>query len=125
MSMSDYLENKVLDGTVGNTTYTAPSTIYMALYSVAPSDSSSGTELTGNGYSRQSVAFATGASGGQIQNTADVTFTASGNAWTVAGAALLDASSSGNILYWSTQNKSVAPGDSLVYATGKITLIIN
>lgn len=123
--MSDYLENKVLDGTVGNVSYTAPSTIYMALYSVAPSDSSSGTELSGNGYSRQSVAFGTAAASGSISNTADVTFTASGGDWTVAGAALVDASSSGNILYWSTQNRSVPDGDSLVYATGKISIFID
>lgn len=125
MSMSDYLENKVLNGTVGNVTYTAPGNIYMALYSVAPTDAGGGTELVGNGYSRQLVPFANAAASGQIQNTGNVTFSATGNAWTVAGAALTDASSSGNILYWSTQNRNVTAGSSLTYLTGKITLTIN
>lgn len=125
MSMSDYLENKVLDGTVKATTYTAPANVYMALYSVAPTDAGGGTELTGNGYSRQLISFGTSAANGEIKNTANVTFTSSGNAWTVAGAGIFDASSSGNLLYWSSQNRKVAVGASLTYLTGKITLIIN
>ena len=125
MSMSDFLENKVLDGTVGNVTYTAPGNIYMALYSVAPGEAGGGTELVGNGYSRQLVPFSTAAANGQIQNTGNVAFTATGNAWSVQGAALTDASTSGNILYLSTQSRNVTAGASLTYLTGKITLIIN
>lgn len=125
MSMSDYLENKVLDGTVKATTYTAPANVYMALYSVAPTDAGGGTELVGNGYSRQLISFGTAAANGEIKNTANVTFTSSGNAWTVAAAGIFDASSSGNLLYWSGQSRNVAVGASLTYLTGKITLIIN
>ena len=33
---SDYLEDKVLDHVFGGTAYTAPSTLYVALYTVAP-----------------------------------------------------------------------------------------
>lgn len=125
MSMTDYLENKVLDGTVKATTYTAPANVYMALYSVAPSDSATGTELVGNGYSRQLITFGTAAANGSISNTANVAFTASGNAWSVKGHAITDASSAGNILYWSTTNKAVGAGETYTYATGKITININ
>ena len=37
-AFSDYLENKVLGHVFGGTAYTAPSTLYVALYTVAPSD---------------------------------------------------------------------------------------
>jgi len=125
MSMSDYLENKVLDGTVKGTTYTAPANVYMALYSVVPTDAGGGTELVGNGYSRQLITFGNAAANGQIQNTANVTFSATGNAWSVAGAAVVDASTSGNILYWSAQSRNVTAGTDLTYLSGKITLIIS
>jgi hypothetical protein len=44
---SDYLEDKVLDHVFGGNAYTAPSTLYVALYTVAPSDTGGGTEVSG------------------------------------------------------------------------------
>ena len=35
---SDYLENKVVGHVFGGSAYTAPSTLYVALYTSAPSD---------------------------------------------------------------------------------------
>ena len=49
MAFTDYLENKLLAHTFSNTAYTSPSTVYVALYTVAPTDSSAGTEVTGGG----------------------------------------------------------------------------
>ena len=39
---SDYLETKVLDHVFGGTSYTAPTTLYVALYTAAPTDTGSG-----------------------------------------------------------------------------------
>ena len=39
MAFTDYLENKLLAHTFSNTAYTSPSTVYVALYTVAPTDS--------------------------------------------------------------------------------------
>ena len=50
---SDYLEDKVLDHVFGGNAYTAPTTLYVALYTVAPSDTGGGTEVSGGGYARQ------------------------------------------------------------------------
>ena len=44
---SDYLEDKVLDHGFGGTAYTAPTTLYVALYTVAPTDTGGGTEVSG------------------------------------------------------------------------------
>ena len=44
---SDYLEDKVLDHVFGGNAYTAPTTLYVALYTVAPSDTGGGTEVSG------------------------------------------------------------------------------
>ena len=54
---SDYLEDKVLDHVFGGNAFTAPTTLYVALYTVAPSDTGGGTEVSGGAYARQTGAF--------------------------------------------------------------------
>ena len=50
MSFSDYLENKILAHTFSGTTFTPASTLYLALYTVAPSDDGTGgTEVSTSG----------------------------------------------------------------------------
>ena len=56
---SDYLEDKVLDHVFGGTSYTAPGTLYVALFTAAPSDSGGGTECSGGSYARKSMAAMT------------------------------------------------------------------
>ena len=64
---SDYLEDKVLDHVFGGVAYTQP-TKHVALYTVAPTDTGGGTEVTGGAYARQSVAFTV--SGNTASNSA-------------------------------------------------------
>ena len=54
---SDYLEDKVLEHVFGGNAFTAPSTLYVALYTVAPSDTGGGTEVSGGAYARQTGTF--------------------------------------------------------------------
>ena len=56
-AFSDYLEGAVLDATLRNTSYSSPSTVYLALFTSDPTDAGSGTECSGTNYARQSVAF--------------------------------------------------------------------
>lgn len=118
---SDYLENKILDHVFRNTAYTPPSAVYLGLYTSAPSDAGSGTEVSGGGYARQAITFGA-ASGGAISNTAAVQFTASGGSYgTVTHVGVFDASSAGNMLAW----KAITPivmgsGAILTFAIGDI-----
>ena len=72
---SDYLEAAVLDAVLKNTTYTSPATVYVALYNADPTDADSATEISGNGYVRQSCAFSRTAGvgikyfGGRVSNS--------------------------------------------------------
>ncbi len=50
---SNYLENKVLDHVLRNTSYTSPTTVYVGLYTSDPTDAGSGTEVSGGSYARQ------------------------------------------------------------------------
>lgn len=104
-SKSDYLENKLLDHWLGNTAFTAPATVYVALYTAAPSDAGSGTEVTGGSYARVSVTNNTtnwpAASSGSKSNGTAISFPTASAGWgTVEAAALMDASTSGNQLAW-------------------------
>jgi len=82
---SDYLENKLLDHTLGNTAFTQP-TVRIALFTNASTNTTAnleaGTltdEVSGNGYARQSISFGTSTNGTAF-NDATVTFpTATGN----------------------------------------------
>jgi hypothetical protein len=124
-SFTDYLENRVLDHIFRATASTAPAAVYLALYTVAPTDAGGGTEVTGGGYARQAITFGA-ASGGAISNTAAVSFTASGaNFGTVVAVAILDASTSGNMLAWDGITSAVVnDGDTINFAIGDIDLAL-
>ena len=125
MPMTDYLQNAVANATLRNTAYTSPANVYASLYSTAPTESTTGTEITGNGYSRQSVTFSAPTLGSLSSNVA-VTFTCSGNNWPgVVAFGVTDASTAGNILYYSgISGRTVQVGDSVVFASGDITIQI-
>ena len=123
-ALSDYAENELLDHLLGTGVFTAPSAVYLALYTAAPSDSGGGTEVAGNGYSRQAVAFAA-ASGGSASNTSAESFTASGGNWgEITHWGIFDASTSGNLLLHGalTSSRTINDGDTLDFAAGDITI---
>lgn len=123
-NLSNYAEDKLLDHVLGTTSYTMPTT-YIALYTVAPTDSSSGTEVTGGSYARQSASF-TASSGGAAHNSGNIDFTGM-PACTVVAVAVTDALTSGNILVYGTlaANKSLDAGDTLRIATGDLDITID
>lgn len=98
-NLSDYAENKLLNHILGVAAFTMPTTIYMALFTTNPTDAGTGTEVTGNGYARKSVAFST-ATTGTTSNPADVLFATPTGAWgTVTHFGLYDALTGGNLLW--------------------------
>jgi len=124
MAKSNYLENKVIDHFLGTSSTSAPSNVYIGLFTSNPTDANSGTEVSGNGYSRQVITF-NAASSGSATNSSAETFTASGGNWgTITHFGIFDASSSGNLLYHGalTDDKVIEDGDSLVVATTAITI---
>jgi len=126
MSASNYLEDALLNATLANVSYTTPATVYTALYSVAPTDSTSGTELSGSSYARQSTAFSV--TSGVATNTGNVTFGPASADWTPAVAwSITDASSAGNILYYGGLNttQTVLNGNSLTFGIGNISVTMD
>jgi hypothetical protein len=125
-ALSDHAEKLLLDFLMTTGTATRPTNWYVALYTAAPSDSGGGTEVSGAGYARQSVAFDAAATpGGTTSNSADVSFTAAGgNYGTVTHLGIFDASSSGNLLWHGalTADKTVEDGDTITFTAGNIDL---
>lgn len=126
-SKADYLENKVLDHVLRNTLYTQPATVYSALFTVIPSDSTGGTEVTNasSGYTRVATTFCTAGAtvAGQSVNTGAVTFVTAAAAYTVVGWGLMDAITGGNLLYWATVTTlAIAINDQATFAIGGIVV---
>lgn len=128
-SYSDYLELKVLDHLLGLTSYTPPATLYVALYTSAPSDGGGGTEISGNGYARVAVTNnATNwpaASGGQKSNGTAITFSVATGSWgTVVAFGLFDASTGGNLLMWATlgTSKAISSGQAAQFPIGALVV---
>jgi hypothetical protein len=124
MAKTTYLENIFLNLALRATAFTAPTTVYVALYTSTPGVGGGGTEVSGGAYARQSTAYGA-ASSGQVQNNAAVVFPqATANWGTITSFAILDASTGGNMLYFGslTTSKTINTGDQLQFATGGITV---
>lgn len=126
-SFSDYLENKVLDHVFKNTSYTSPTTVYVGLYTAAPTDSGGGTEVSGNAYARKAVTFSA-SSGGATSNSTTVTFdTPTPSGWgTVVAFGIFDALTTGNLLAWGdlTASKTINSGDTVTFQSGDLDLTL-
>jgi hypothetical protein len=121
-SKSDYLENKLLDHVLTNTAYTSPTTVYVGLYTVAPTDAGGGTEVTGNNYARESVSFAS-AVAGETSNDAEVEFGTPSATWgEVVAFGVFDADTAGNLLYWGdlTNAKTINSGDVVKFLVNEL-----
>ena len=134
-AMSDFLEGEVIKHIFRTGSYTKPSTIYIALCTAAPSDSSTGstiTEPSGGSYARVQVGPADGSwsapgAGGLTDNVADITFaTATANWGTITHVAICDASTAGNLLFHGalTTSKAVNNGDTFKFNAGALDVTL-
>jgi hypothetical protein len=124
--MSNYLENALINVTLRATAYTAPTTIYVALYSNDPTDADTGTEISGTNYARQSVTFGAPSNGASTSSSA-VEFPQAGSAWgTITHIGLRDASTAGNLLYHTAldASKTIASGDVFRIASGSLSVTL-
>jgi hypothetical protein len=97
--MSNYLEDALINATLRNTSYTSPTTTYLALYTSDPTDADTGTEVSGGSYVRQSITFSS-PSNGVTSNSSAIEFPQATADWgTVAYIGIRDAVTSGNLLY--------------------------
>ncbi len=125
-AMTQYLKDKLVKHVLLNTSYSSPATVYLALFTTPPTATGGGTEVTGGSYARLSVSadLAFGATGsGTVSNDADLTITGM-PACTVVGAAIMDASTSGNMLVFmpASTPRTFTAGQSATVATSDLVV---
>ena len=124
--MSNYLEDALINATLRNTSYTSPATVYVGLFTSDPTDAGSGTEVSGGSYARTAVTFGA-PSGGVSTNSGNVEFPAATGSWgTITHIGILDASTSGNLLYHTAldTSKPISSGDIFRITTGNLSVTL-
>lgn len=143
-ALTDYAENKIVDAVLRGQTLGAPATGYVALYTVCPTDSTAGTEVTGGSYARVAVTSAlanwagtqsagsttaSSGTGGTTSNNGAITFPAPTAPWgTVNCWGINDAPTAGNLWIYSTLTtpKTINSGDAAPsFAAGAATFQID
>ena len=128
MSFSNFLETEILDHVFGGNAYTAPSTLYVALFTSNPDEDASGTEVStsGTAYARQSVAMTV--TGNTATSDAAVEYpTATANYGTVSHVGIMDASTGGNLLAYAalTTSKTIETGDVFRIPAGDLDITLD
>lgn len=140
-NMSNYLENKLVDFLFRGGSYTPPNTLYIALCTATPTDTSTGSnisEISGGNYARQSLSSVSGSwystqgdNSGTSSGTNGTTSNSSALTWssvtwsgTVSAVAVCDALSAGNVLFYSalSASKTIAAGDSISFPVSGISI---
>lgn len=138
-SLSDYVENKIVDVILRGQTFTAPATVNIGLSTAACSDSSVGTEVTGGSYARVAVTsslanwagtqgagttVASSGTGGATSNNAVITFATPSAGWGLVTHYF--AHDGTNLLFCAalTTAKTINSGDTVSFAIGSLTLTV-
>lgn len=134
-AFSNYLENELLDHILRNESYTAPSSVWIALFT-ADNGLEAGTitgEVSGGSYARVEVGGASGrtfsaGAAGTTDNDQDITFATATADWgTVTHMAVMDASTAGNVLFHGslTVSKTVNNGDTFKFNAGDLDITLD
>lgn len=111
--MSNYLEDALINAVLRNTSYTSPTTTYLALYTSDPTDADTGTEITGGSYVRQAITMGA-PSNGASTNSSAIEFPQATADWGVISyVGIRDAVTSGNLLFHTALDaaKTINNGD--------------
>jgi hypothetical protein len=128
---SNYTEDKVLDHVLGKgaRNFTSPANLFVGLYTASTGLEANNptAEVSGGSYARKAATFGA-ASSGSASNSATITFdVATANWGTVTHVAVLDAATSGNVLFWGavTSSKTIETGDTFQIAQGNLTVSLD
>ena len=133
--LSDFASHELLDHLFGGNTagnvYTPPTTLHIGLgtgVAGTDRDTAFASEVTGNNYSRASVANTTAnwsaAAGTNKTNAAAITFPQASGSWgTITQFGVFDAATNGNLIAWGdlTTAKAVGANDTFSFGVGQLT----
>lgn len=134
MAKTDYSRNKILDHRYGGGDYARPATVYIGLFTAAPTVNTPGTEVAGNNYARVAVtnnlANWPAAANGTKSNANPITFPQASAGWgVVSHTGIFDALAGGNLLDFTILGteanptpKNVQANDTPAFAAGSIVI---
>jgi len=122
--MSNFLEDALINATLRNTSYTSPTTTYLALYTTDPTDADTGTEVSGGSYARQAITFSSPSNGATSNSDAIEFPTATGSWGTITHIGIRDAVTSGNLLYHTPLDASKAIGSGDIFRISATNLTV-
>lgn len=128
MSMTNYLENKILNHIANNEAYVQPSELYVGLLTnLTNGEEGTATEVTGAGYERVRVSLGQ-AENGIIKNDTDVEFAVAQESWGAINAvAIYDAVTGGNMLFHTNLSSSqqVGKNNQILFKSEKIEITLD
>lgn len=128
-SLSNFIENEILDHVLKTGDYTPPANLYVALSTADPTDDGSGiAEPSGNGYARVNHNSWDDSTGRATENTGTISFTEASGSWgTVTHFAIFDHVSAGNMIAHGalSASKTIGAGDNASFQDGAIDISFN
>jgi len=136
--MSDYFEASILSWLKGTAFPTAPTNLYVGLFTALPGDTgtsgapSDGTEVSGGSYARVQLVAASGWSAISVVNTTQqhitnsgtITFPAATGSWgTIVGYGIWDAATLGHLICYGTiTSQAITSGMTPSLAAGQVDI---
>jgi len=124
LSVSNYLEDKILDLVFNATSYAGQSTVYIKLHIGDPGEAC--TSNAAGETTRKAVTLGA-SSAGTVTSDADATWTNVASTETYTHISIWDAVSSGNALWYGalTASKAVTAGDTFTIPSGSLAISID
>ena len=125
MAFTSYTDNALLGHLLGSTTYTKPSSLYVALFIGDPAGSGTEISTSGSAYARIAATFTI--SSGVATNTAAVEWATATSAWgSITWVAIYDAVTGGNQLVTAqlASAKTIGSGDVLRIPIGQLSVTL-
>ena len=126
MDFSNYLADKLIDGTVRNIPYVPSPKVWIALYTTDPTKEDIGVEVSEPSYNRQEVVMSVPVEG-KSENTAQIDFSEATSNWgKVSHIGIRDEAYDGNLLYFTEleNTKNILSGDQFKIDVDKLKLTL-
>ena len=142
-ALTNAYENSIIDWLMRGQSLTPPATGYIALFTTCPTDSTSGTEVSGGSYARVAVTAslanwagtqsagsttASSGTGGTTSNNVVITFTTATADWnTVNCFGYMTALTSGTLIFYAslTTPRNITNGSTASFAISALTFTID
>lgn len=113
--LSYFYGDKLLSALYANSSFTLPTTWFVALFTTEPMPDASGTEVSGGSYARQSITWGSLTSH-QFQNSNTITWpTATANWGSIPWVAFFDASTAGNLISYAPASATITVNNGQTY----------